>query len=153
MSQFCPECGRVNTDKARFCMACGEKMQGGRSPLLNGRYEILKTKKSGGMGCVYQARDIQSNRIVAVKTMHTHHINQEEEKHAEGRFKEEARSLASRCVPPGGLHSFRFSTRCLPGLRLSLTHQHTWAFPKDQLQHGFCSPGRHKWRRQDAPPW
>ncbi|MDQ7825857.1 MAG: ankyrin repeat domain-containing protein [Candidatus Eremiobacteraeota bacterium] len=102
MPKFCPQCGSAVEDKARFCMQCGERLAAeSASLLLDNRYEILATVKSGGMGCLYKARDIRLNNVVAVKQMKSAFTSEDDDAYAEGRFWEEARLLST--LHHGGL--------------------------------------------------
>lgn len=57
------------------------------STILNGKYRILEDIGCGGMGVVHLALDLQLNRKVAIKRLHSHLTNTD-------RFKREARLLA-----------------------------------------------------------
>lgn len=55
------------------------------------RYEILDELGQGGMSVVYRARDTTLDRIVAVKVLHEHLANKEENR---SRFRREAQAIA-----------------------------------------------------------
>ncbi|MEQ8221374.1 MAG: bifunctional serine/threonine-protein kinase/formylglycine-generating enzyme family protein [Candidatus Eremiobacterota bacterium] len=71
--------------------------------ILDGRYEIKRIIKSGGMGVVYEGADLRfDGKIYAVKEMTAGTDNEEEEKYFIKRFKEEAfilNSLKHPCLP------------------------------------------------------
>jgi tRNA A-37 threonylcarbamoyl transferase component Bud32 len=70
----------------------------GRLPprtLLGKRYLIVKTVGKGGMAAVYQATDIRSNRVVALKEMSQESLSPEELREALESFAAEARLLKS----------------------------------------------------------
>jgi serine/threonine protein kinase len=67
-----------------------------------GRYQVVRKLGEGGMGEVYLARDTQLERMVAVKVLPTHAINDPE---AVGRFQREARALA-KLTHPGIVQAF-----------------------------------------------
>jgi serine/threonine protein kinase len=54
--------------------------------ILGGRYEIIKTLGQGGMGAVYQARDREVDRVVALKVIRPELANQSQ---ILARFKQE----------------------------------------------------------------
>ena len=45
--------------------------------MIAGRYEIVKQLGAGGMGAVYQARQLSMDRMVALKLIHPHIANEE----------------------------------------------------------------------------
>lgn len=97
MSQYCPDCGRVNRDSAKFCRSCGENLSPGaltNIPLLENRYIILNTIKSGAMGCVYKAEDTRLNNIVAIKQLLFSVNNPDELKYREECFEAESLLLS-----------------------------------------------------------
>lgn len=95
MSKFCPECGRENKEKAKFCVGCGGKLSAEDiTSLLDNRYEIVSTIKSGDMGFVYLARDVRLDSMVALKQLISASRTEEEEKQAQQRFRDEARLLS-----------------------------------------------------------
>jgi serine/threonine protein kinase len=61
-----------------------------------GPYEILALIGAGGMGEVYQARDIRLDRTVAIKTLHEH-LSQNAQ--FRERFEREARAVSSLSHP------------------------------------------------------
>lgn len=73
MSNFCSECGRENNESAKFCVNCGDSLTSTGAPLLDNRYRIVRTIKSGGMGCVYKAKDTRLDIWVALKKMLPYH--------------------------------------------------------------------------------
>lgn len=110
----CPRCKHANPPTALRCEHCGTSFEsdatittgGGTSgwsaaaapspalaeaPLqigqtLGGRYEILKLLGEGGMGAVYKARDIELDRVVALKVIRPELARNPEGLH---RFKQE----------------------------------------------------------------
>jgi serine/threonine protein kinase len=66
-----------------------------RRTLLHKRYLIQKTVGRGGMGAVYQAKDVKRQQIVAVKEMGLSMILPDERTQAINNFKIEARMLAN----------------------------------------------------------
>jgi serine/threonine protein kinase len=99
MPQFCPGCGRENTDTAWFCADCGDRLSAPGHPVietpevLDHRYKIISIIKSGAMGCVYKAIDTRFDQTVAIKKMIHLSGTADERKYAEDRFKEEAQLL------------------------------------------------------------
>ncbi|GEM_PF-3546472 len=101
VSNFCSECGRENNESAKFCVNCGDSLSSTGAPLLDNRYRIVRTIKSGGMGCVYKAKDTRLDIWVALKKMLPYHRSQIELREAEQRFRKEARLLSE--LHHGGL--------------------------------------------------
>jgi len=60
--------------------------------IVKERYEILEILGEGGMAFVYKARDMQLERIVAIKTLKPNYVNQET---FVDRFKREAKTAAN----------------------------------------------------------
>jgi len=89
MSIKCQRCSTENIDRAAFCGSCGSFLVSIKGNLLDGRYELVKTLKKGGMGCVYQAKDINLGIDCAVKEMLSSDKSADQE-YAIKRFKEEA---------------------------------------------------------------
>ncbi|MEO8545720.1 MAG: serine/threonine-protein kinase [Burkholderiaceae bacterium] len=59
-----------------------------------GRYDIIRTLGKGAMGMVYEARDPNLDRRVAIKTIKVEHLSLEASAEYEARFRTEARSAA-----------------------------------------------------------
>jgi eukaryotic-like serine/threonine-protein kinase len=101
----CPNChGRLGSSAAvtvcRECGAGGPNEEGGAALVPGtrlGRFELLAAVGRGGFGTVYQARDPELNRVVAVKVPHPGTLADAE--HLE-RFLREARH-AARLRHPG----------------------------------------------------
>src|SRR5687768_1313914 len=65
-------------------------------PPLAGRYQPLRPLGEGGMGAVFLARDLQLDRLVAVKVLPDRAVN---DSGAIARFQREARALAKVSHP------------------------------------------------------
>ena len=61
----------------------------GDNELFAGHYRVMSQIGHGGMGRIYQAVDILNNRIVALKVLHPHLV---EDEHARKRFEHEAKA-------------------------------------------------------------
>ena len=97
MEPFCPGCGRQNRPEARFCDECGLSISPGSTAilhLLHGRYQLESVIKSGGMGTVFMARDVNLGVRLAIKRMTEPAGNREQGAYARRRFRTEARTLA-----------------------------------------------------------
>ncbi len=103
MAVKCPRCERENNDDAALCLHCGAMIVRStrKLSLIDNRYELMDTVKAGAMGCVYKARDIRLDTVVALKKMLPSFTTQEELKYAEERFREEAKLLSK--LHHGGL--------------------------------------------------
>ncbi|MHC9544717.1 MAG: protein kinase [Vulcanimicrobiota bacterium] len=106
MARFCHHCNTRNSDRAKFCVSCGASMKRNAAassslPLIQNRYEIEAKLKEGGMGCIYRARDLRLNTVVAVKKMLSRTVSAQEQRDAEMRFKREAELLSK--LHHGGL--------------------------------------------------
>ena len=66
-----------------------------------GRYVIIRTLGKGAMGMVYEARDPNLDRRVAIKTIKVEHLSPQASAEYEARFRTEARSAPP---PPHGAH-------------------------------------------------
>jgi len=100
MSTYCPTCGSSNPDEAKNCHYCDTSLarfsvDGALSPgtLLHYKYRITQLIKAGGMGSVYLATDIKTNKVKAVKELIKQHCP-EEDQYLIQRFKEEAEILS-----------------------------------------------------------
>jgi len=80
----CPKCGRLYPSEAGFCPEDGNELTtlsmapvapSASDPkmgaLLCGQYQIRRVVADGGMGRVYEALDVKSDRNVAVKLLHS----------------------------------------------------------------------------------
>jgi len=98
LSIFCDTCGHNNRETAKFCHKCGKKIfslapDGTLKPgvILDRRYEIKRSIKSGGMGAVYEALDHRfEKRPCAVKEMLRSITCSEDQEYFINRFKKEA---------------------------------------------------------------
>jgi serine/threonine protein kinase len=79
----CPTCGRLYPSEAGFCPEDGQQLTTlSMAPVvprasdpqmgafLCGQYQIRRVVADGGMGRVYEAHDVKSDRNVAVKVLH-----------------------------------------------------------------------------------
>jgi eukaryotic-like serine/threonine-protein kinase len=73
------------------CAGAGVTMQISPGTQIKGRYEILRFLGEGGFARVFQARDLNLGRIVAIKVLKMKSLNRDLE---EERFQREARLLA-----------------------------------------------------------
>jgi len=104
LARYCPECGLENRDTAKYCNDCGADLWNRGTQkiiLLDNRYKVVSTIKSGNMGCVYKAVDTRLDIKVAVKKMLHAAGSSEDEKYAKKRFFEEAKILSK--LHHGGL--------------------------------------------------
>ncbi len=98
---FCDKCGHQNREDAKFCQGCGCKIipvtesgSLGKGIILDGRYEIKRKIKSGGMGSVYEAIDRRFlDKPCAVKEMLTQSISAADQQYMIKAFKKEAEIL------------------------------------------------------------
>src|SRR5690606_24036882 len=81
----CSTCQRLYESEAGFCPIDGARLDPVEqvavpsdpedrrigAPVCGGRYEIRRKVADGGMGRVYQARDLQESRSVALKILHS----------------------------------------------------------------------------------
>lgn len=101
----CPQCQAPAKDQARYCAACGVRLEAaGRPPVLaslpfgsrlqGGRYEVIRQLGQGGMGAAYLARDAELfGRLCVVKHMRPLFATQSERRKAEDDFRREAEVL------------------------------------------------------------
>jgi len=107
MNLICAVCGIEKPEKEETCSECGSKKFLRREPaedylsqghVLSSKYKIIDFIKSGGMGAVYKARDLNEKKLYAVKEV----VNprpQEETSDAVSRFKREAEILSKLTHP------------------------------------------------------
>jgi serine/threonine-protein kinase len=105
----CPNCERVYGADLEYCPFDGGVLSspsaGGAMPATSGysvgqtvadKYTILSTPKVGQHCCVYKARDVHANRVVAFKVLHAEHKN---DKNINTRFQNEGYLLSSLTHP------------------------------------------------------
>jgi len=89
----CPACGRCYDFDAANCAAdSGTLMRGSVPRLIQDRFRMERRIGQGGMGVVYEARDLELDRPVAIKFLGDRRIG---DASAMSRFRREARVLAS----------------------------------------------------------
>ncbi len=100
-SRACSTCGVAGQPKDNFkCGNCGEALHPEQigsamiGKIVEGQYEIIEEIGSGAWGVVYKARQLELDRIVAIKVLRRHLVS---DKVKLGRFKQEAKA-ASRLV-------------------------------------------------------
>ncbi|MDW8025042.1 MAG: serine/threonine-protein kinase [Armatimonadota bacterium] len=105
----CFRCGHLNQPSARYCVRCGTALNPSlRLPsvgerLNNGRYEIERPLKKGGMGATFLARDLGAfGRRCVIKVMLPYYdpADPDEHKAALQRFEREAKALAELGAHP-----------------------------------------------------
>lgn len=72
-----------------------------------GKYQILSSIGKGAMGEVFKAKDENIERIVAIKVIHPHFLEQDVWEDMKARFKQEA-TAAARCLHPNIVTVFDF---------------------------------------------
>lgn len=110
MHRMCPVCGLRFPDDVAECPSDGavtyrvhaeENLVGRR---IDGRFEVLERIGSGGMGTVYRARQVSTDRVVAVKVLRSEFLDDES---ALRRFFREARALSRLASPHSvAVHDF-----------------------------------------------
>ena len=91
----CPECDTIYSAIA-YCPNDGSKLEdhdgaGITHPLFAEKYEILDEIGKGGMGTVYRVKQILLDKILALKIIPSHYLNEQ----LAVRFQREARTMAS----------------------------------------------------------
>ena len=101
MAMYCSKCGEKNKDNRDRCSKCESILnifsRSGtlkKGTVLEGRYEIIKRIKKGGMGAVYKVLDTKLDYICALKELLDLYGTKEEQEKATAKFKNEARLLA-----------------------------------------------------------
>jgi hypothetical protein len=89
----CPRCGRCEDHDVRICPSDGAVLRrsGTIGRVLEGKYRLEQLLGRGGMGAVYQARDMRLDRMVAVKVVRSELIGDPD---AQRRFLREAQIVA-----------------------------------------------------------
>lgn len=114
----CPSCGTDNPSSASACHGCGMELLSSSSveeaeetviyndepdlPAFGSRYEVERRLGQGGMGAVYQARDNELDRDIALKEIRPELVDQPD---VIARFKREVQ-LASEITHPNVLRVY-----------------------------------------------
>ncbi len=116
----CPSCGELNAAPASSCQACGRPLDDPADsasdpseetlfyedepdlPSFGSRYEVVRRLGQGGMGTVYEARDLELDRQVAIKEIRPELVDQPD---VMARFKREIQ-LASEITHPNVLRVY-----------------------------------------------
>jgi serine/threonine-protein kinase len=114
----------------------GDKATSG-SIILNNRYQLEERVGSGGMAVVYRARDLELERLVAIKVLREDYSSDEAFRE---RFRQEARAAANLSHPnivtvhDFGLHAGRLFIvmEHVPGTDLKTTLQHKRGFSVEE---------------------
>ncbi|HJU84473.1 MAG TPA: protein kinase [Holophagaceae bacterium] len=92
--QVCPACGRCYDESLKACLIEGARLESPRvlPHVLEGRYRLARLLGEGGMGLVFEARDLRLGREVALKLLKPElYANAD----LRARFQQEAKVLAS----------------------------------------------------------
>ncbi len=94
--KVCPKCSDEFEDAVEVCPNDKAQLKTPERDALVGtrlanRYDVKSVLGKGGMGVVYRANDEQTDRIVAIKMLHSHKVADSE---ALKRFNREARTVA-----------------------------------------------------------
>ncbi len=90
----CIRCHRIQPGADRVCQDCGGNVAGANVPcLLRGKFRFERKVGAGGMGIVYEARDLELDRKVAIKT-----LPRMSPEHSR-RLRQEARTMAAVSHP------------------------------------------------------
>ena len=94
--KICDDCGLINTDTARFCRMCGLNLNNKQKTrkLIKNRYSVIRVVKSGAMGCVFEAEDTKSSKVVAIKMMLDCYCNKDDKTYAQKCLEKEKEILA-----------------------------------------------------------
>ena len=100
----CPTCGQPLDPRSDLCLAClmgcaemieplafDEAEDSAAEPLRVGTYELLEEIGRGGMGVIYRARQLRTDRCVAMKVLQSHIAHRPE---MLARFRREAEAAA-----------------------------------------------------------
>ena len=117
----CPKCGEDNPSEAKFCGACGariEQHEAAPDEIIADRYRMLECIGKGAMGTVYRAEHVQLGKPMAIKLLHRD-LEQNSENVA--RFHREAEA-ASRLNHPNTVHVFDFGSTESGSLYLAMEY-------------------------------
>jgi WD40 repeat protein/tRNA A-37 threonylcarbamoyl transferase component Bud32 len=106
-TNFCPVCGAANNQPAHSsCSACGQLLAAGTPSeptqdevVLRQRYQLGTILGTGGFSVVYRARDLQTERNVAIKQVALHGRSAQEVIEATDTFNRETSLLSGLCHP------------------------------------------------------
>src|ERR1700679_2737795 len=76
---ICPQCGLKVSATTTSCPQDGTRIEAAVSTpgdsVLGSRYEFMEAVGTGGMSVIYKARNVAINKIVAIKMLHSHVVD------------------------------------------------------------------------------
>lgn len=103
--KICPECKTEYPDEVSVCAADGSVLVRKRpedkliGKTIDGKYKVLDRLAGGGMGAVYRAEHTLMKRVVALKVLHRHLAEGEDDAVFLQRFQREARTASQISHP------------------------------------------------------
>jgi tRNA A-37 threonylcarbamoyl transferase component Bud32 len=126
----CPTCGMYVNRLISKCPQDGTILVDEIKGAFAERYEFLESLGTGGMSIIYKARHRVLNRIVAIKMMHEHMMNEQ----AVRRFQQEGQSASSLDHPNiVKVHDFGLTDRGQPYMVMDLVEGRSLSQVLDEL--------------------